>query len=449
MISLSSWKKRSLNPVFNWMHAHIILKISKLGYFQEKPLWRRINHIAIIMLVALIIWASTSEVDIAVKGTGQTVSYGDNKLVRHLEGGIIKGIFVKEGQSVQKGDVLFKISNQDHSANMNEKHLELLSLQLQKQRIDAEIKNEKPQFSANSEAEKSMIAGELKIFQTRVRQRLQEKQTFTEQAQQKKNLLRQQNTQIHNLSKELKTMQKKMKIVKSLVNSGAASTSRMLDIQSNIDSLRTQIGVINGQLRVSRSELDEINSKLNEKETNDQKELLEEKQKINLAIQQLIERLSADKDRVFREDVTSPVSGTVNRLYINTIGGAVKPSEVLVELIPDDGSIIVNGKVSPRDRAKIWHDQKAKIKITAFDHYQEKPIEGKIIDISADSLVDEATGKSFYRIKVMPTQKVTQTKHRIMSGMETEIHIVSGKRTIMNYLLEPFQDIKRNAFIEN
>jgi HlyD family type I secretion membrane fusion protein len=244
-------------------------------------------------------------------------------------------------------------------------------------------------------------------------------------------------------------MQKKMTIVKTLVDSGAASTSRMLDIQSNIDSLRTQIGIINGQLRVSRSELDEINSKLNEKETNDQKELLEEKQKINLAIQQLIERLSADKDRVFREDVASPVSGTVNRLYINTIGGAVKPSEVLVELIPDDGSIIVTGKVSPRDRAKIWHDQKAKIKITAFDHYQEKPIEGKIIDISADSLVDEATGKSFYRIKVMPTQKVTQTKHRIMSGMETEIHIVSGKRTIMNYLLEPFQDVKRNAFIEN
>ncbi len=419
----------------------------------DRPFWRQVNHIAIIMCVSLIIWASVNKVDVAVKATGQTVSYGENKLIRHFEGGIIKEIFVKEGQRVKKGDILFHISNQDHSSNMNEKKLELISLQYQKQRINAELKNEKPQFSAKSKEEakevESIIAGELKIFTSRMRERAQNKQTFIEQIQQKKNLLQQQKTQIYNLSQELKTMQKKMQIIESLVETGAASTSRMLDTQSVIDRLTTEIGVTNGQLYVVNSELDEIQSKLNEKESQNRKDLLQEKQKINLSIQQIKERLIADKDRVFREDITAPVSGTINSIYVNTIGGAVKPAEVLAELIPSDGSIIVTGKISPRDRAKIWHDQAVKMQITAFDHYQEKPLKGKIIDISADVIKDDSTQEPFYRIKVMPTENIARKSYHIMPGMQTEIHIVSGKRTIMSYLLDPFKKINRDAFIEN
>lgn len=415
----------------------------------DKPFWRQVNHIAMIMCVSLIVWASVNKVDVAVKATGQTVSYGENKLIRHFEGGIIKDIFVKEGQFVKKGDVLFHVSNQDHASNMNEKKLELVSLQYQKKRIQAELKNEKPEFTAKSKEEESIIAGELKIFTSRMRERSQNKQTFIEQIQQKKNLLQQQKTQIYNLSQELKTMHKKMQIIQSLVETGAASTSRMLDTQSVIDRLTTEIGVTNGQLYVVKSELDEIQSKLNEKETQNRKDLLQEKQKINLSIQQIKERLIADKDRVFREDITAPVSGTINRLYVNTIGGAVKPSEVLAELIPSDGSIIVMGKISPRDRAKIWNDQAVKMQITAFDHYQEKPLKGKIIDISADVIKDDNAQEPFYRIKVMPTENIERKTYHIMPGMQTEIHIVSGKRTIMSYLLDPFKKINRDAFIEN
>jgi adhesin transport system membrane fusion protein len=449
MIFLNNYNKNQrLHRAFDWVTQGIFMPL-KYIVVSEKPFWRRINHGAIIMFVALVLWASFNKVDIAIKATGQTVSYGENKLIRHLEGGIIKDIFVKEGQLVKQGDILFRISNQDNSANMNEKKLELLSLQYQKQRIQAELKNEKPQFIAETKQQEAIIAGELKIFDSRVRERTQNKQTYIDQIQQKRNLLKQQKTQIYNLSQELNTMQKKMQIVQSLVESGAASTSRMLDTQSIIDRLKTEVGVINGQLYVTNSELDEIQSKLNEKETQNRKDLLEEKQKINLSIRQIKERLIADKDRVFREDVTAPVSGTINNLYVNTIGGAVKPSEVLVELIPSDGSIIVNGKVSPKDRAKIWHNQEAKIQISAFDDYQSKPIKGKIIDISADVIKEDSTQEPFYRIKVMPIEKIERTDYRIMPGMDTQIHIVSGKRTIMNYLLDPFKKANKNAFIEN
>lgn len=453
MIFLNNFKKNkflniiadffSINTLFQYLSEY------KKNFLRQKSLWQRIHHVAIIMIITLIFWASFSYVDIAVMATGQTVSYGENKLIRHFEGGIVKEIFVKEGQFVNKDDILFRISNQDHASNMNEKKLELVSLKYQIQRLDAELVNEKPEFTAKSKGEEIIIAGEMKIFETRMQERSQIKETFMEQIQQKKNLLQQQKNQIYNLSQELKTMNQKMDIVRSLVESGASSTSRMLDTQAIIDRLTTQIGVITGQVSVTQSELKEIESKLNEKETEIRKNLLEEKQKINLSIEQIKERLIADKDRVFREDVTAPVSGTINNLYVNTIGGAVKPSEVLVELIPSDGSIVVNGKVSPRDRAKIWHNQEAKIQVTAFDAYQSKPIKGKIIDISADVIKDERSQEPFYRIKVMPIETIKSNNFKIMPGMETQIHIVSGKRTIMNYLLEPFREVNRNAFIEN
>ena len=440
MMSWMLWLKQKTEAISHW----------KNNYKSNTPIWRRVNHVAIGMFFSVTIWAGFSHIDIAVKGTGQTVSHGENKLVQHLEGGILKEIFVSEGQSVQKGDILFKVSNLDHAAGMNKKEIELFGLKLQQHRIQAEMQGIEPDFEPyKQEDAHHLISGEMKLFASRVEKRSHEIKTLSEQIEQKKRLSKQQKTQIYNLSQELSTMRKKMDIVRPLVLSGVASENRKLDVQSTIDRLTTQINIIRGNREVTQSELAEVQSKLAEKKINDQEMLLEESQEIALSIKQLKETLSADKDRVFREDIMAPVSGTINRLYVNTIGGTVKPAEVMAELTPDHGSIIVTGKIDPRDRAKIWQGQDTKVQVSAFDHHNQKPISGKIIDISADSLMDEATGKPYYRIKVRPDQQKTEAGYKIMPGMQTQIHVVSGKRTILDYLFDPFLKVWDGAFIES
>lgn len=436
-----------------WLNQKLKIFIKRVKNYKgdtSLPLWRRVNHVTMAMFLMVTLWAGFSKIDIAVQGTGQTISHGENKLVQHLEGGILKEIFVTEGQSVQKGDILFKVSNSDHAAGMNKKQIELLGLKLQQHRIQAEMKEEEPDFTSYiSENIPHLIEGEMKLFRSRMEKRVHEITTLTQQIEQKKRLLKQQKTQIYNLSQELSTMQKKMNIVLPLVHSGAASENRKLDVQATIDRLTTQINVIRGNRAVTQSEMAEVQSKLAEKKTNDKEMLLEESQDIALSIKQLQETLHADKDRVFREDITAPVSGTINRLYVNTVGGTVKPAEVIAELTPDHGSIIVTGKIDPRDRAKIWQGQDAKIQVSAFDHYNQKPITGKILDISADSLFDEATRKPYYRIKVQPDSQKTEAGYKIMPGMQTQIHVVSGKRTIMDYLFDPFLKVWDGAFMES
>ena len=411
--------------------------------------WGRVNLIAGIVLIVIIFWAAIAKVDVSIKAGGRTLSSGENKKIQHLEGGIVSEILTTEGQNVKAGQALFRIRNESNTATLRENELKLQSLKLSLQRLNAEVNDTPLSFSEKMVIDNpDMVRHEQNQYNSRKMQREEELQVLKQQVEQKKNTLIEQRGRVNNLQQELKTATKQLAIVQKLVESGAASTNRMLDIEGKVGNFRTQINATISSIPVTQSELNEASGRLKEITARQKNDLLDELRKNDLEVQQLTERLKADRDRVDRTAVLSPVNGIINRLYVHTIGGTVHPGEILAEITPANEKIIVEAKIPPENRGKVWVGQPAKVKVTAFEYTTYGMIDGEIIDISADSFSDEQGKPAYYRVKIALKKSVIGDGHQIMTGMMTEVNIISGKRTVLDYLIRPIIRIKEDAFKE-
>jgi adhesin transport system membrane fusion protein len=415
------------------------------------PVWGRVNLLAGLVLVGLVLWAAVAQVDVAVKGTGRTISSGENKVIQHLEGGIVAAILVSEGQIVQAGEVLFRVRNEVNASMLRENEIQLASLVLRIIRLQAEANDVAPVFPADLEKNvPDAVASEQRVFLSRRQQRAEELRVLEQQGEQKKRALAEQTARVRNVQQELNTARKQYAMVKELVKSGAASTNRLLETESKVNRFQTDIASTQQTIPITSAELNESIGRLKEATARQKNDILEELRKATVERDQLAERLKSDRDKVERTEVISPVNGVVNRLYVHTVGGTIRPSETLAEITPADDTVIVEAKIAPEHRAKIWNGQAAKVKITAFEYTTYGLVNGHIVDISADSLQNEqGQAPPYYRVKIVLDQATVGKNKRIMPGMLTEVNMLAGKRTVLDYLLRPLIRIKDSAFTES
>lgn len=417
--------------------------------FRLPPLLGNATKLAGVTLSVFIVWASFAKVDEAVKGQGRTISSGQNKLVQHLEGGILTDISVQEGQMVDADQTLFKVENATSASTLRENEIHQKSLEASIIRLKAEIDNVELRFPpAMRKTMAEIVANEEQQFASRKQQRAEAQRILKDQITQKERALEEADTKISNLKNEMQTAQKQYKMADELQRAGATSTSKVLDAKSRMERLQTELASVTQSVPVMQAELSEARGRLEELRAKQQNDLLEELRKTTLESQQLAERQKADQDRQTRTDVAAPVKGVVNRLYVHTIGGTVRPGEVLAEITPMDDSIIVEAKVAPEHRAKIWVGQDVKVKITAYEYATYGTLPGTITDISADSFADEQSKAPYYRVKVAMDRSKLAADKKIMPGMMTEVDILTGKRTVMDYLLRPLIRVKDDAFKE-
>ena len=222
--------------------------------------------------------------------------------------------------------------------------------------------------------------------------------------------------------------------------------------------LQRDIADLSGQLAVATELLPRLEAAVREaKSMMDEQELkFREDARSQLAqkigdLSVIGETMLGAKDRVARTDIRSPVDGIVNTLNINTIGGVVKPGEPLVEIVPQQESLLIEAKVRPNDIAFIHPGQKASVKITAYDFSIFGGLDGEVVRISADSSYDSQTRQVYYLVTVK-----TLTNHLgkpeqnlvIIPGMVARVDIVTGKRTILEYLIKPINKAKFDALRE-
>ena len=413
------------------------------------PLLEKTTKLAAVTIGVFLLWSGFAKIDEAVKGNGRTISSGQNKVIQHMEGGIVSEILVQEGQIVDNNQPLFRIQNETNAAMLQDNTVHLHSLEASLIRLNAESEGKEPVFPQDMrQSMPDVVQNEERLFASRTQQRAESLRIFSDQIEQKQHALEEQNSKVINLKRELATAVEQYGITASLQKDGAASTNRMLDAKAKVDRFRTELSTITQTIPVTQAEMNEAKGRLGESKARQKNELLEELHKTTLESQQLSERLKADKDKMVRTEVLSPVKGIVNRLYIHTVGGTVRPSETLAEITPFDDNIIVEAKIAPEHRAKIWTGQDVKVKITAYEYAKYGTIAGKISDISADSFTDEQSKAAYYRVKVTLSGKGAFDNKKIMPGMMTEVNILTGKRTVLDYLLRPLIDIKEDAFKE-
>ena len=392
-----------------------------------------------------IIWASFSEVDELVKGSGTVVPFSQKKVLQHLEGGIVEKIYVQEGERVKAGDPIYKLKNTTFTSDTKEKEITLEALKIRKARLEAQIAFAK-RFDYDTNATEA-LANECKIFAAAMQNYREQKRILegeiTENRLEKKRKIEKRK----NLRAQLDTQKENVLIMRKLVEKGAASKKQYLAEVSKSQALITEINEIKNAIPIIDQKIKSAVTKEKKLKSEKREAWLKELNEVILKIDRLKQKEVAGKDREARKIITSPVDGIIQKLYFHTIGGIVKPGDRVAEITPVDDQLIIEAKIKASDRGNIVIGQPVTISVTAYSYTKYGLLKGKVISISPDSIVDR-NGEVYYLVRVRAEHYAFAPDKPILPGMVANVNIKTGKKTVMRYLLKPLKDISQNALTE-
>ena len=395
------------------------------------------------------VWATFSQIDEAVTGSGKVVPSGQAKILQHMEGGIVAEILVKEGDTVRSDQPIYKLSQAFFTADLKGKDLDTVSLQAKEQRLMSLIEDANLSFSQELILKyPQIVENEMQIFYSEKLNSSERINAVIQKAEQKQYELKELEAREKNLSLELEMAKENVNINEQLMKSGAGSRKEYLfemskkqNLITQIDEVKNKIPSMQGKYKEAIFELGSIRSDIKSKQLNELKD-------VRLKLSQLLQQSEASVDRTKRLVITSPVNGIVNMLYFHTMGGTIKPGDKVAEITPLEEGFMIEANIKASDRGRIWMGQKSNIEITAYEYVKYGMIEGELVSISPDSFTNQK-GEVFYAIKVKAFKDNLGPNLPIMPGMEASIHIITGKRTVLEYILLPFKRIGKNAMLEH
>ncbi len=408
--------------------------------------------VIIALICILLFWANVTELDNVTRGQGKIVSSLQNQLVQASEGGVIKARFVETSQKVEKGELLFEIDPIDAKTSYDQALQRLTSLRIQEIRLSSEVLGEEPEFSGNLvDMSPTVVTVEKALFSARKADLNAQLSVLKQQLTQRKQQLNEVDVTIETTSETLQFVEKQISIVEPLVKLQQYPETELLTLQRQAKDFEGKIeSAIASKYRFQTSILevqDQISSAKQSYTTKSQSELSE----IISQIAEVESRIPALKDRVARTQLKSPVQGVINRLTFETIGGFVKPGDIILEIVPTGDDLIVEGKIDPKDIAYIQPKQAVRISLTAYDASRYGTIDGEVLRVSADAVEDKATGLSHYLVDVSIDSTLYEddgSEIEILPGMVASIDVLAGKRTIFDYIWQPMLKVKERAFTD-
>ncbi len=413
------------------------------------------EHLLLYIIVAFfllaIIWAIFTQLDEVTRGEGKVIPSGKVQVIQNLEGGIVEDILVEEGQIVNKGQVILRMRNVQASSEYSSNRKRYLGILASVVRLNAESKGLEPDFPETliKEAPEAVQA-EKNAFKANKESVKNQKSVLEQQLKQRGQEVTELKKRISDLSRIIRLTKDEQAMIKPAVERGAAPKIELIQLERQMAEQQSEINGLRLALPRTESSVKEAEERMAEQDSafraNAQHELTEKK----VELDSLKEVLSAYKDRKERTEVKSPVYGTIKDIKVNTIGGVIRPGDGIMEVVPLEDKLLVEAKVRPADIAFIHPGQKAVVKITAYDYSIYGGLDGEIVDISADTIIDEE-GDSFYRVKIRTLEtslNYAGKEHKIIPGMTTSVDILTGKKSIKDYIVKPFVKASKTALRE-
>ena len=394
-------------------------------------------------------WAELTRVDIIVRTEGRIIPAGKSQIVQHLEGGIVTKILVHEGETVHAGQPLMELSEVQARSNLGQGQSKQAALSARNARLLAEINGRSAIAFPSGLIDKNVMNAETNAWQSRRAQLAEEIQVLQAQSAQKQEELAENTSKRQNLQRELELMQKQFRVVEGLKRNNAASELEVLEVQTRIQRLNSQIAetvAADPRLRAAQAEIASritgVTARFRSEASSTLPQVREELEKIK-------HEIDTTEDRFERNIVRAPLSGFINKLNVTTIGGVIRPSEILMEITPDDKRILIETRSNPNDRANLKSGLPARVRIGAYAYNTFGTLEGSVAEVSPDTISDEK-GNRYYRVNieinpVSPTSRALQPS-TLVPGMAASVDIVVGKRTILSYLLSPLLKFRDGAF---
>ena len=409
----------------------------------------------VVIFLSFLAWSSWAQLDEVTRGEGRVIASTKNQIVQSLEGGIVKAILVKTGDLVKQGDVLLKIDDTGFSSNFGELRARQASLEATIVRLNHELSGAQgtppvfpPELIAAAGA---TIRTELQLYDARQRSLASQITILEERVKQRRRDLSELRANLDRISQNLELAREEERIKAPLAEKGIVPKTDFI-------RLKREIADLGGQITSSSESVPRLEAAIREAEALAREQTLKFRQDAqaelsartgDLAV--VDESMRAARDRVVRADVRSPVDGIVNSLSVNTVGGVVRAGATLVEIVPVEENLLIEAKVRPSDIAFIRPDQAALVKITAYDFSIYGGIDGVVQKISADSSMDEVSREVFYlvTVKTLSNQLGDQrNKQFIIPGMVASVDILTGKKSVLDYLLKPLNKARYEALRE-
>lgn len=408
--------------------------------------------LAIVLFVAWgLVWAANAPLDEVVAGQGQVVPSGQVQVVQNLEGGIVDRILAAEGQHVEKDQLLLVIDSTQFATSYQENRSKLLGLMASAARLEAESTGGEVKFPEEVRSEApALIANEQALMKARASEQALALGVLRHQLDQKTQERSEMNTRIGNSQRSLALARDEMRIVEPLVAKGVTSRLELLTLQRKISDLEGDVSNHRETLPRIASAIHEAQQKMDERKAAFRSEAQAQLNEVRVNISALAEVVKSAQHRLFRTDVKAPVSGIIKQIMVNTVGGVIQPGMNLVEIVPEDASLQVEARVRPSDIAFLRPRQTAQVTITAYDPSTYGRLEAMLEHISADTFVDDK-GESFYKVRVRTAGSSLArdgTPLAIIPGMVAEVDIITGKRTVLDYLLQPILKARHKAMRE-
>lgn len=402
-------------------------------------------------LVFAVLWAHFAVVDEVTRGQGKAIPSSKLQKIQNLEGGIVSEIFVHEGQIVEAGAPLLRLDDTRFSSNVGEAEADRLRLSLRIERLSAEIDERELTFPASAEGVALVQSGdERALYESRQRQLRDEVAGLEEQLVQRRQELREFISRQSQFSRSLALLREEIAMSEPLVAQGAVSQVEVLRLKRAEIENRGQLESTNLAIPRGESAIKEIERKIDETRARFRSEALAQLNEARTELSKLQATGKALEDRVNRTLVTSPMRGIVKQLLVNTIGGVIQPGSDLVEIVPLDDTLMVQASIRPQDIAFLHPGQPAVIKFTAYDYTIYGGLQASLEQIGADTITDEE-GNSFYLITLRTEKSHLGSEDNpllIIPGMVASVDIITGKKSVLSYLLKPITRARAEALRE-
>lgn len=454
-LSAETYADKGLLPSLTTMHRRAIARgvdwdvLAEQALIEQEPLRaKRLLYGIAGAVLLLVFWAAIAEIDTVTRGQGKVIPSRQLQVIGSQDGGVITEILVREGDSVQKGQLLLKLDQTRSLATLGESRAELAGSTVRAARLRAVVDDTAFQPTTKMLADApDIVSQEMHLYRSTLDELGVQQDIASQQLTQRREELSELVARESQLDTELELASRELFTTRPMIASGAVSEVEVLRLEREVNKADGELKQTRAQLERVKASIAEAQGKLRGVKLEFVNEAREQLADTVNRINALTEATQGLSDRVRQTNLTSPVNGTIKQLFYNTEGGVVLPGRDIIELVPADDTLLVEVRVRPQDIAFLAPGQVANVKVTAYDFVVYGGLKGKVEQIGADTVVDEE-GNAFYEVRVRTENAEFGVDKPIIPGMTVEVDILTGKRTILAYLMKPILRAHQRALSE-
>ncbi len=399
--------------------------------------------------IAVVVWAHLTALDQVTRGQGKVIPSGELQVVQNLEGGIISEILVQEGDRVEAGQVVLRLDQTVFTGDFNRLRQRYFAAQARISRLMGESELVRPAFTAETrDGAAEIVARELTLFDARWSQLQAELSVLQSRLLQRRQALAEAKLAAANAERSVTVAQREYSMIEGIVKRGLEPEMHLIESEKGLVAAESERDIARLSLLRHQSALEEVRLEIAATRSRFQARSSEELTKARQEYTEVVEALPAHRDKLARTSILAPTDGIVNQVLVSTIGGVAQPGQSLVEIVPDDDRLLAEVAIEPSQIGFVYVGQPARVKLTAYDFTTYGSLKGQVTHISPDAIEDER-GNARYLAHVRVTENILTDDDGdtlpILPGMVAEVDILTGKRTILQYLLQPLAALKDDA----